>query len=120
MRAVIHIRDLESLCVLGVRAHERVAAQRVRFDLDVGYEEPPGEDTLDAALDYSAISELVMSTAQRGRFRLAERLAEACCRSVLESFARAAWVRVTVKKPAARAEAAWVGATVERARDEET
>jgi dihydroneopterin aldolase len=117
VRAVVHVRDLSVLCVLGVREHERAVPQRVLLDVDAAYSRPPADDALEEALDYSALARELSRTAREGRFLLAESLAAACCKAVLERFPHAESVRATVKKPHARPDARWVGATVEQSRE---
>lgn len=64
------------------------------MDVKVG-----SDDRLEEAVDYSAVSELLVRTAQQTRFNLIETLAYALAQSVLNFSKRVKKVTITVSKP---------------------
>ena len=111
----IFVRDLVLLADIGVYRREQGKAQRVRINLDLMVDEPPGPptDRLKDVVNYAKVIDAVRALVGRGRVNLVETLAEqiaACC------FAdpRVRQANVKVEKLDAVADAAAVGVEIER------
>ena len=76
-----------------------------------------GSDELDDALDYAAVSQLLLRRGEVGEYRLIEALAEDLAESVLEKFPQIQSLWLQLQKPGAVPEAEWVGIEIERKRD---
>jgi len=118
------VRDLVLRASIGVHAHERQAAQRVRINLDLVVADDGaakrsrpavGRDDLARVVDYEAIVNRVRAIVAAGHVQLvetlAERLAEACLAD-----GRVAVALVRVEKLDVFADAASAGVEVERRR----
>jgi 7,8-dihydroneopterin aldolase/epimerase/oxygenase len=112
----LFVRDLVLPARLGVHAHERQGPRLVRLSLDLAVRKPLGDfaDTIEAVLDYQALTESIRALLTREHVNLLETLAERIAALCLDD-ARVARVRVRVEKPGALPEAAAVGAEIERA-----
>ena len=111
------IRELRVTCIVGVLPEERTTPQEVVVSLAVGTDIVPAARTgeLDCTIDYAALAERVATLIVTGRYRLLETMAEDLAASVLAD-PRAAAVRVTVRKPAAIADARDAGVEIFRER----
>ena len=92
--------DLEGIEVHGfhgVLAEERSEGQRFRFDVTLEVPEP-GEDSIEAAVDYREIAACVAEVSDRVAFQLLETLAAAVAGELRLRFP-AERVRVRVTKP---------------------
>ena len=99
----IRIRGLHLRTVIGVHDWERHARQDVLLDLDVEADlaRAAASDDLRDALDYRALTKLVIEHVEASQYRLLEALADSVARLVLETAPAAQTVRVTVDKPGA-------------------
>ncbi len=115
------IRELRVTCIVGVLPEERTTPQEVVVSLAVGTDIVPAARTgeLDCTIDYAALAERVATLIVTGRYRLLETMAEDLAASVLAD-PRAAAVRVTVRKPAAIADARAAGVEIFRERAADT
>ena len=111
------IRELRVTCIVGVLPAERTAAQEVVVSLEVGTDTAPAARSgeLDRTIDYAALAERARELIVAGRYRLLETMAEDLAACVLAD-PRAAAVRVTVRKPAAIADARDAGVEIVRGR----
>jgi dihydroneopterin aldolase len=109
------VRDLVLDGRIGVHAHERHAAQRIRLNLDVGVVESgrPFADELAQVVDYEVLIERIRQLVASRHFGLVETLAEHVAGLCLGD-PRARSVRVRVEKLDAIADAAAVGVEIER------
>jgi dihydroneopterin aldolase len=111
----VFVRDLELTCIIGVHAHEKRGAQRIRINLDVGALEndAPHGDQLENVLCYEELVVRIRAIVADGSINLietlAERVAEICLQHPL---ARSA--RVRVEKLDVFSDAASVGVEIER------
>jgi 7,8-dihydroneopterin aldolase/epimerase/oxygenase len=111
----VFVRDLELTCIIGVHAHEKRGAQRIRINLDVGaYEgESPHADQLDNVLCYEDLLVRIRAIVADGSINLietlAERVAEICLQHPLAHSARVRIEKLDVFKDAAS-----VGVEIER------
>jgi 7,8-dihydroneopterin aldolase/epimerase/oxygenase len=115
----IFVRDLVLLADIGVYRREQGKPQRVRINLDLAVDDPPGPptDRLRDVVNYAKVVDAVRARVARGRVNLVETLAEdiaACCLAD----PRVQRARVQVEKLDALADAAAVGVEIERRRRE--
>ncbi len=84
----------------GVHPAERELGQRFVIDVDLWTDCAPAaaSDSLNQALDYTAVHACINETTAGTSFQLIEALAGHLCRALLESFP-VGKVRVTVQKP---------------------
>jgi len=89
-------------CIVGVYDRERNQPQRVYVDVtfETDASRVARSDSLDAAVDYHAMSRVVRDTLVEGRFRMIETAAEAVAERCLDGFGVEA-VDVRVHKPGA-------------------
>ena len=111
------IRELRVTCIVGTLPEERTTPQEVVVSLVVGTDTVPAARTgeLDCTIDYAALAERAARLVVAGRYRLLETMAEDLAACALAD-PRAASVRVTVRKPAAIADARDAGVEIFRAR----
>jgi len=114
-RRRLFVRDLVLPCHIGVWAHEKGRAQRVRVSVEVDLDlDPPAHgDTLANVLSYDAIVDGVRRLTGAGHINLVETLAEQIADLCLaDPRARRVWARV--EKIDVIAEASGVGFEIER------
>ncbi len=95
----VFLRDMILLASIGVHAHERDAAQRVRINVDLGVDDDAamaglmvGPDEIGRVVDYEKLAARVRLIVAEGHVRLvetlAERIAETCLIDQRVRFAR--------------------------------
>ena len=104
----IAIDQLEAPAIIGVREHERRIPQTLLVDVEFVVD-PPAADQLAAAVDYSAVAQLVRRHLREGRFQLIETAAITTAHRIGDEFSLAD-VRVRVAKPAASSDARSISA----------
>ncbi|MFD2190826.1 dihydroneopterin aldolase [Pistricoccus aurantiacus] len=111
----ILIEGLNIETVIGVYDWEREISQRLVLDLELAADVRPAaaDDDVGQTLDYAAISQRIMDFAAETRFALVETFAERLADKLRKEFA-ISWLRLTVRKPGAIANAAAVGVRIER------
>ena len=111
------IRELRVICIVGVLPAERTTPQEVVVSLDVGTDTAPAARSgkLDHTIDYAALAERARELIVAGRYRLLETMAVDLAACALAD-PRAAAVRVTLRKPAAIADARDAGVEITRER----
>lgn len=109
------IEGLAVETVIGVYAWERSIRQRLVLDLELATDIRPAaaDDDLAHTLDYAAISACIGDFAAHSAFQLVETFAERLAALLREEFT-IAWLRLSVRKPGAVAEASTVGVRIER------
>lgn len=114
----ILVRDLVLKCLIGIHAHELLASQRVRINVDMAVLEQAGplSDDIANVVSYEDVIEGIKRMLAEGHINLVETLAEKIAELCL-SDDRVASVRVRVEKLDVYAEAASVGIEIERRRD---
>ncbi|MCW8836737.1 MAG: dihydroneopterin aldolase [Rhodospirillales bacterium] len=111
----VFIRDLVLDCSIGVHAHEHLAAQPVRINLDLAVSEgdAPVQDRLENVVCYERIADGVRAIVADGHVNLVETLAERIAAMCLQD-TRVEAARVRVEKLAVFKDAASVGIEIER------
>lgn len=111
----ILVRDLVLKCLIGIHAHELLAPQRVRINVDMAALEQAGplSDDIANVVSYEDVIEGIKRMLAEGHINLVETLAEKIATLCLAD-GRVASVRVRVEKLDVYAEAASVGIEIER------
>ena len=114
----ILVRDLVLKCLIGIHAHELLAPQRVRINVDMAVLEQAGplSDNIANVVSYEDVIEGIKRMLAQGHINLVETLAEKIAALCLND-ERVSSVRVRVEKLDVYAEAASVGIEIERRRD---
>jgi len=113
----ILVRDLVLKCSIGIHAHERLAPQRVRINVDMSVLEQAGplSDDIANVVSYEDVIEGIKVMLAKGHINLVETLAENIAELCLED-ERVETTRIRVEKLDVYAEAASVGIEIERRR----
>ena len=114
----LSIEGLKVDAIIGVYQWEREIKQSVIIDLVLEIKSASSgfEDSIEFAVDYVAVSDMVSNLVQSSSFLLIESLAEAIAGKLLKEFAIRS-IRLKLSKPSAIQNAANVGITIERSRD---
>lgn len=109
------IQGLRVPTVIGVHAWEQEVQQELVLDLALDWNNrlPAASDKVEDCLDYTAVSDWVMSYLRHSQAQLLETVAEHIALGLLQHFGIAE-VTLTVKKPGAVPEADWVGVQLTR------
>ncbi len=101
----IEIRGLSCRCIIGIRARERRALQRVTLDVELGVDlERAGKSGRIAhTVDYSRASTELIALLQFRRYSLLEMAAEECAGWLFASYAAVSRVGLRIAKPQALA-----------------
>ncbi len=113
----ILVRDLVLKCLIGIHAHELLAPQRVRINVDMAVLEQAGPTNDDIAnvVSYEDVIEGIRHLLAAGHINLVETLAEKIADLCLGD-ERVELARIRVEKLDVYAEAASVGIEIERGR----
>ncbi|MBN8412307.1 dihydroneopterin aldolase [Halomonas denitrificans] len=109
------IEGLELDTVIGVYDWERSITQRLIVDLTLATDirAAAADDDLSKTLDYDAISRRIGVFASEHDFQLVETFAERLASLLMQEYG-ISWLRMTLRKPGAVANAASVGVRIER------
>lgn len=113
----ILVRDLVLKCLIGIHAHELLAPQRVRINVDMAVFEQAGplSDDIANVVSYEDVITGIKRMLAEGHINLVETLAEKVAELCLAD-TRVASARIRVEKLDVYAEAASVGIEIERRR----
>jgi dihydroneopterin aldolase len=98
---IVALHSLRLLGHHGVHAYEKEQGQEFVFDVELEVGERGASDSLDEAVDYSAVARAVQAVSEARSYDLLEALACAVADDLLERFSPERVV-VRVSKPAAR------------------
>ena len=112
---IIFISELKVKTKLGVPAWERMVAQTIILDIEIGYDLAPAgkSDAIADTIDYGAVVARIHETLKEHSFQLVEALAEHVCQLFLSEF-KAKSVKIKVAKPAILAGLKALGVVIER------
>ncbi len=114
----IHIRDLSTVGIVGIRPDERVTPQEIVINAtmwaDLGA--AAASDSIEDTVNYRTIAKALMAHVRNGEPMLVERLAEELAQLTFDSDERVQQVELTVEKPGALRHARSVGVTIQRSR----
>ncbi|CUW40421.1 Dihydroneopterin aldolase [Magnetospirillum sp. XM-1] len=113
----ILVRDLVLKCSIGIHAHELLAPQRVRINVDMSVLEQAGplSDDIANVVSYEDVIDGIKAMLAEGHINLVETLAEKIAELCLADD-RVETARIRVEKLDVYAEAASVGIEIERGR----
>lgn len=113
----VFIEGLEVETVIGIFDWERKIRQRLRFDIEMAFDNtvPAASDDIADTLDYKAVTHRLLEFVGQSDFGLVETLAERCAEIIRTEFG-APWLRLKLSKPGAVRSAAAVGVIIERGR----
>jgi len=117
----VFIEGLSFLASIGVFDWEKQFEQKLVLDIELSTDTRPAaaSDDLKLALNYAAVSELVINLAQSQHHDLIETLAEKIAARLLQEF-NTQQVSLTLRKPSAVPSAASVGVKITRQHQEFT
>ena len=113
----IFISELKVKTKLGVPAWERMVAQTIILDVEIGYDLAPAgkSDAIADTIDYGAVVARIQATLKEHSFQLVEALAEHVCQLILKEFG-ALRVKIKVAKPGILAGLKALGVVIERSK----
>ncbi|HEY0841450.1 dihydroneopterin aldolase [Methylotenera sp.] len=96
----IFLSEVKVQTKLGVPDWERMTAQTIILDIEIGYDlsQACQSDDVNDTIDYGAVVSRVRETLQENSFQLVEKLAEHLCQLILKEF-NALSVKIKVAKP---------------------
>ena len=111
----IFISELKVKTKLGVPAWERMVAQTIILDIEIGYDLSAAgkSDAITDTIDYGVVVARIRSTLEEHSFQLAEALAEHICQLILSEFG-ALSVKIKVAKPGILTGLKALGVVIER------
>ena len=111
----IFISELKVKTKLGVPAWERMVAQTIILDIEIGYDLSAAgkSDAIADTIDYGTVVTRIRDTLTEHSFQLVEALAEHACQLILKEFG-ALSVKVKVAKPGILAGLKALGVVIER------
>ncbi len=111
----VFITGLAIDATIGVYDWERTIKQRLVLDLDMCFDiaSAAATDDLTHALDYSAVSQRIISFVEGSAYQLLEALAEQIAYIVMDEFS-VSGLRLRINKPGAVPEASGVGLVITR------
>ena len=111
----IFISELKVKTKLGVPAWERMAAQTIILDIEIGVDLSAAgkSDAIADTIDYGAVVARIHETLKEHSFQLVEALAEHVCQLILSEFG-ALSVKIKVAKPAILPRLKALGVEIER------
>ena len=113
----IFISELKVKTKLGVPEWERMIAQTIILDIEIGYDLAKAckSDAIADTIDYGAVVARIHDTLKEHSFQLVEALAEHVCQLIFKEFG-ALSVKIKVAKPAILPGLKALGVVVERDR----
>ena len=113
----IFINELKVKTKLGVPAWERMLAQTIILDIEIGYDlaKAGKSDAIADTIDYGAVVARIHDTLKEHSFQLVEALAEHVAQLILKEF-KAESVKVKVAKPAILPGLKALGVVIERSK----
>ncbi|MGI9658178.1 MAG: dihydroneopterin aldolase [Gaiellaceae bacterium] len=114
----IHIRDLSTVGIVGIKPAERVTPQEILINATMWADTSAAatSDSIDETVNYRTIAKAMIKHVREGEPMLVERLSEELAQLVLATDDRVQEVELTVEKPTALRHARSVGITVRRTR----
>jgi D-erythro-7,8-dihydroneopterin triphosphate epimerase len=115
----VHIRDLSTVGIVGIKPDERVTPQEILINATIWADltAAAASDRIDDTVNYRTIAKAMIDHVRNGKPELVERLAEELAQLSFDTDARIEEIELTVEKPAALRHARAVGVTIRRTRD---
>jgi 7,8-dihydroneopterin aldolase/epimerase/oxygenase len=111
----VFIEALEIECVIGIYDWERKIKQPIVLDIEMAFDNrpPAASDNIEDTLDYKAVSKRLIQFVSESSYGLVEKLAEECCKIIIEEF-KVKHVKFKLSKVGAVRGAKAVGVMLER------
>ena len=118
MTDIIFLEQVKVETKLGVPAWERMIAQTIILDIEIGYDlsQACKSDAIADTIDYGAVVSRIRETLTENSFQLVEALAEHVAQLILKEF-KAENVKVKVAKPGILAGLKALGVVIERGKE---
>ena len=118
MKDILSIEGLKVDTTIGVYKWEREVKQSVIIDLvlEIKNTNSTFQDSIESAVDYTAVSDVVSNLVRSSSYLLIESLAEAIAKQILKEFAIRK-VRLKLSKPSAIQSASNVSIHIERSNE---
>lgn len=115
----IFISELKVQTKLGVPDWERMIAQTIILDIEIGYDlsKACSSDAIADTIDYGMVVNRIRETLTENSFQLVEALAEHICQLIFKEF-KAENVKITVAKPAILPGLKALGVVIERSKND--
>ncbi len=112
---IVFINQLTVETTIGAYDWEKTIKQTLKIDLEMAWDNkaPALNDDLTKALDYATVSERITTWLSEQKIELIETVAERIAAMLLEEF-KIQWLKLTIHKPDAVANAQAVGVCIER------
>lgn len=96
---IIFIQDFKAKTRIGIYPWERIVAQTLQFDLEIGIpDQRSGQtDLITDTIDYAEIVQMIHDILSRNDFLLLEALAEHIAQKIINEF-NAPWVKIRISK----------------------
>lgn len=116
----IHIRDLSTVGIVGIKPDERVTPQEILINVTMWADtsSAAASDSIDDTVNYRTIAKAIIAHVRAGNPMLVERLAEELAQLTLATDERVQEVELSVEKPSALRHAQAVGVTIRRKRSD--
>ncbi|CUX96263.1 Dihydroneopterin aldolase [Candidatus Gullanella endobia] len=112
---IIFIEQLTVMAIIGIYDWEKQKFQKLVFDLEIGWNKRPlpYSDDISDCLNYTDVTNAILSLVSSKRFALIECVAEETAEQLISQF-KIPWVRIKLSKPSAVPQAINVGIIIER------
>ncbi|WP_435275080.1 dihydroneopterin aldolase [Psychrobium sp. nBUS_13] len=112
---IVFINQLTVETTIGAYDWEKTIKQTLKIDLEMAWDNkaPARSDDLTKALDYATVSQRITSWLESQKIELIETVAERIATMLMDEFA-IEWLKLSIHKPDAVANAAGVGVRIER------
>jgi len=112
---LVFINQLVVETTIGAYEWEKTITQTLKLDIEMAWDNsaPAKNDDLTLALDYATVSQRLTTWFSEQKIELIETAAERVAAMLLQEFS-ISWLRLTIHKPDAVANASGVGVTIER------
>lgn len=116
---IVYVRNLEVDARIGIYEWERRILQKVRIDLEMGWDNrvPAKSDDINDTLNYKEAAKRVVALIKHSQHLLVEKLAEDIAQTLIREM-HIPWIRVTLGKPFAVTGSSEVGVSIERCKDD--
>lgn len=114
----VHIRDLSTVGIVGIKPDERVTPQEIVINATIWADLSPAaaSDRIEDTVNYRTIAKAMITHVRQGEPFLVERLAEELAAVAFDTDERVEEIEVSVEKPGALRYARSVGVTIRRTR----
>ncbi|VFP78674.1 Dihydroneopterin aldolase [Candidatus Erwinia haradaeae] len=114
---ILYIDQLSIMTIIGVYDWEKLIKQKLLLDVDIEWDHRKAalSDNISDCLNYSDITNSIITFVTKGKFALIERVAEEVAMMLLQKYSLK-WIRIKVSKPSAVPQARQVGIIIERSK----